>query len=102
MQWPVGMALPYLQKEREELLNETDKLGTTFCRRCEYCLPCPEGIPIPSIFLFEGYYTRYGLKEWSMDRYLAMEAGPSDCTECGNVKTNALRTSHQRCSKEPQ
>ncbi|NLK01188.1 MAG: aldo/keto reductase, partial [Clostridia bacterium] len=81
-----GDGSPLSAKEREELLNETDKLGTTFCRRCEYCLPCPEGIPIPSIFLFEGYYTRYGLKEWSMDRYLAMEAGPSDCTECGECE----------------
>ncbi|MCX6013211.1 MAG: aldo/keto reductase [Chloroflexi bacterium] len=25
------------------------EVGTTFCRRCRYCLPCPEGIIIPII-----------------------------------------------------
>lgn len=59
------------------------QLGTHFCRRCEYCLPCPQGLKIPVLFLFEGYYSRYNLKEWALDRYADLEMKASDCVECG-------------------
>ena len=68
------------KKELEELIAG---LGANFCRRCEYCQPCPHGLKIPAIFLFEGYYTRYNLKEWALDRYGALEIKASDCTQCG-------------------
>lgn len=59
------------------------ELGTHFCRRCNYCAPCSVGIPIPSVFLMEGYYSRYGLHEWAMERYGALPKKASDCVECG-------------------
>lgn len=58
-------------------------LGKRFCRRCEYCLPCPIGINIPQLFLLEGYYTRYNLKEWAKDRYETMNVKANKCIECG-------------------
>lgn len=67
-------------KKIEEIRNS---LGTEFCRRCNYCAPCTEGITIYGQFLFEGYYTRYGLKEWATARYNAQEKKASDCIECG-------------------
>ena len=45
------------EEEREHLIKLAKELGDTFCRRCGYCLPCPEGINIPMMFLVEGYYT---------------------------------------------
>jgi len=42
---------PLTDQEREELDQIVGKLGTSFCRRCEYCLPCQQGIDIPSVFL---------------------------------------------------
>lgn len=59
------------------------ELGTHFCRRCNYCAPCSVGIPIPSVFLMEGYYSRYGLREWARERYGALPKKASDCVECG-------------------
>ena len=58
-------------------------LGTEFCRRCNYCAPCAQGISIPSVFLFEGYLTRYGLGDWAKDRYASMAKHASDCIGCG-------------------
>ncbi len=58
-------------------------LGNKFCRRCEYCMPCTVGINIPTNFLFEGYYTRYNLKDWATERYESQEVKPSACIECG-------------------
>ncbi len=61
-------------------------LGSRFCRRCEYCMPCPVGINIPMNFLLEGYYTRYNLKEWAKERYRDISVKPSECIECGKCE----------------
>ncbi len=58
-------------------------LGTQFCRRCNYCAPCTAGIQIPNVFMMEGYYSRYDLKDWATGRYLAMGKYASDCVDCG-------------------
>ena len=59
------------------------RLGTQFCRRCNYCQPCSVGINISGAFLFDGYLQRYGLAEWAKSRYMAMEKKASDCIGCG-------------------
>ena len=58
-------------------------LGTNFCRRCNYCAPCSVGINISAVFLFEGYYSRYDLKDWAKDRYSSLAKSASDCIGCG-------------------
>lgn len=60
-----------------------NSMGKRFCRRCEYCLPCPLNINIPQNFLLEGYYTRYNLKEWAKERYASLDVKASACIECG-------------------
>ena len=60
-----------------------ERLGTNFCRRCNYCAPCAAGINIPAMFLFEGYYSRYDLKEWAVSRYTSLPKTASDCIGCG-------------------
>jgi predicted aldo/keto reductase-like oxidoreductase len=62
-------------------------LGTQFCRRCNYCAPCTVGIPIPAVFLMEGYFSRYGLQEWAKGRYEALPGHASDCIGCGDCET---------------
>lgn len=74
-------------EEREELHEETKLLGSRFCRRCGYCQPCPIGIDIPSNFLFNGYFLRYNLPEWAIERYRAQEVRAVDCIECGECET---------------
>ena len=59
------------------------QLGTQFCRRCNYCAPCSQGIAIPSVFLFQGYLDRYGLGDWAKERYAALPKKASDCIGCG-------------------
>lgn len=74
---------PLSEGELEELIKIAKSLGQTFCRRCGYCKPCPQGIDIPYTFIMEGYYSRYDLKEWAKTRYEAMPAKASDCLKCG-------------------
>ena len=77
-----------ITKEDEyNIIDIRNKLGNRFCRRCEYCMPCPVGINIPMNFLLEGYYSRYNLKEWSKDRYKSLQVKASDCIECGKCES---------------
>ncbi len=63
------------------------ELGTQFCRRCGYCAPCPQGIDIPSNFLFANYLRKYGLGDWAKQRYGSLKATAKDCVQCGLCET---------------
>ena len=78
---------PLSAAEEAKITAIRRELGTQFCRRCNYCAPCSEGISIPSVFLFEGYLSRYGLGGWAKDRYNAMAKTASDCIGCGVCET---------------
>jgi len=78
-----GNTASLTEAEREKIQSIRESLGTNFCRRCNYCAPCAAGINIPIIFLIEGYYTRYNLKEWALKRYAGQEKTASDCIGCG-------------------
>ena len=74
---------PLSAEEEEKIAKIKEDLGTNFCRRCNYCAPCTVGINIPGVFLFEGYYSRYDLKDWALSRYSSLPKTASDCIECG-------------------
>lgn len=76
-----------LTPEESRLLEEEAAgLGTTFCRRCEYCQPCQQGIDIPTVFLLDGYYQRYGLQDWARIRYAGLKARADECLDCGECE----------------
>ncbi|MBN2260721.1 MAG: aldo/keto reductase [Clostridiales bacterium] len=75
------------EEERNEVYKIVQDLGTEFCRRCGYCLPCPQGIDIPTMFLFEAYLKRYDLGDWAQDRYSQVENPASKCVKCGICET---------------
>ena len=74
---------PLTACEQEKIAKVKEALGTNFCRRCNYCAPCAAGINIPAVFLFEGYYSRYDLKDWACARYATLQKTASDCIGCG-------------------
>ena len=74
---------PLSAEEQGKIQKIRESLGTNFCRRCNYCAPCTAGINISAVFLFEGYYSRYDLKDWASDRYSQMKKTASDCIGCG-------------------
>ena len=73
---------PLPERLKAKLLREAAKLGKGFFRSCGYCLPCSQGISIPDIFRFEGYYTRYGLKQWAREQYAELPVKAEACVEC--------------------
>ena len=78
---------PLTSQELEKMNTIRKTLGTQFCRRCNYCAPCAAGIPISAVFLMEGYYSRYNLQQWAVERYEALPKKASDCLDCGVCET---------------
>ncbi len=66
------------QAELEEVRRE---LGTTFCRACDYCQPCPEGIKISSVLRSERGFRRLGVN-WIRERLADLTEQVERCTEC--------------------
>ena len=95
---------PLDERELEKIAKIKEELGTNFCRRCNYCAPCSVGINIPGVFLFEGYYSRYNLKDWARDRYASLAKTASDCVGCGACESRCpynlpIREMLQRVAK---
>lgn len=68
--------------EIRDLVERAGGVGKDFCRNCGYCMPCPQGINVPDVFRFEGYYLRYDMKEWAREQYAALEVKVEECAEC--------------------
>ena len=79
----VSNTAPLTEQEHAAIAEVRRALGTNFCRRCNYCAPCTVGISIPSVFLFEGYLSRYGLEGWAHQRYATLKNTASECIGCG-------------------
>lgn len=79
----VADAAPLSEEELATVEKTRKTLGTSFCRRCGYCAPCTVGINIPAVFLFEGYHSRYDLKDWAQVRYATLATKASACIGCG-------------------
>ena len=96
---------PLSEAELEKIDAIRRELGTQFCRRCNYCQPCPQGIGIAGIFVLEGYLSRYGLEDWAKLRYNATPKKAGDCIGCGACETRCpyqlpIRQMLARCREE--
>ena len=79
----VADTTPLSLEEKQKINRIRSTLGTQFCRRCNYCAPCPMGIGIPGIFVLEGYFSRYNLQDWALTRYNGTPVKASACIGCG-------------------
>jgi len=96
---------PLSEKELEKIEEIRKTLGTQFCRRCNYCQPCAAGINISGTFLMEGYFDRYGLKDWAKSRYATFPKKAGDCIGCGVCETRCpyqlpIREMLARCKEK--
>jgi predicted aldo/keto reductase-like oxidoreductase len=73
---------PAEEEKIQEICKEYDK---TFCRRCDYCLPCPAEIPIQFVLGMRSLLKRMGpgaLKTPMFENMLKKAAGCTECGEC--------------------
>jgi len=62
------------------------RLGRQFCRRCEYCLPCPNGVLINQAMMYPVLAKRMSPKVALEFSQKTMES-VLQCTECGDCLT---------------
>lgn len=74
---------PLTAAETARLQAEKERLGDRFCRRCEYCMPCPQGLPISFLHVLRNYYFLYDLKDWALERLAGLAKTYKDCAACG-------------------
>ena len=54
-----------------------------FCRECELCMPCPDGVEITMILKWNNYYSFYNIKKWTREQYPKLRTRVNSCIECG-------------------
>jgi hypothetical protein len=84
----IGREITELREEQtKRLLQEAERLGEGFCRRCGYCVRvCSSKIPIPDIFRFERYKTSYYTGDWAKEQYKGLKIRADKCQECGRCE----------------
>jgi len=73
-------------KEWQEIERIRSEVGTHFCRRCEYCQPCPQGVRISMIVNLRSMCKRLPagrlLEDWIAEAVKSAE----NCVECGECE----------------
>ena len=80
-------------EEFKELTSEEKKIykfgelpPEPFCRECQLCMPCPDGVEIPTILRWDTYYSFYNIRRWTREQYPKLRTRVNSCTECGQCE----------------
>ncbi|MCW4004990.1 MAG: aldo/keto reductase [Candidatus Bathyarchaeota archaeon] len=72
----------YAGLTREEQERFDVSLGD-YCRDCECCPSCPEGVDIAATLRFKAFFEVYGLENWARKLYSGLQIKADKCTRCG-------------------
>jgi predicted aldo/keto reductase-like oxidoreductase len=74
------------EKEKNEIEDIRKDREKNFCRRCDYCQPCTEDIPIQFILGLRSIVKRTGPDAFQQDRFLKAISKARECSECGECE----------------
>jgi hypothetical protein len=69
------------------IAQRRDELGTRFCRACDYCQPCPQGIAISSVLRIQSFFRRMPADRFYSAGTAASIATAETCIECGECES---------------
>ena len=73
-------------EEQHEIEHIREELGTRFCRRCQYCLPCPQDIKIPVMMNLGSFMKRFSLERVYSEGFQQMIETAKTCIKCGECE----------------
>ena len=86
----IGVASGSYSLTEEELqLIEKDRveLSSQFCRNCDDCLPCPQGVPIPWVLRTQTLATQFGCTPEVQKMLQGAKEESTKCVECEICET---------------
>jgi predicted aldo/keto reductase-like oxidoreductase len=72
--------------EQAEIDRMRKELGDRFCRRCDYCQPCQQGIKMSTVAFMRGMLKRFPPETVYSGRMNDLMATAGNCTECGECE----------------
>jgi predicted aldo/keto reductase-like oxidoreductase len=73
-------------QERQELEQIRAEVGTRFCRRCQYCLPCPEEVQISTVLNVRSFWRRFPPERFLGGGIARAVDSARNCVECGECE----------------
>jgi predicted aldo/keto reductase-like oxidoreductase len=73
-------------RERQEMERIRAEVGTRFCRRCEYCQPCPEGVNISLVVNLRSFWKRFPAERFATGWLAEGVESARHCAECGECE----------------
>lgn len=73
--------------EKKKIRELRKKLGKVFCRRCGYCLPCPQEINIQLVLNYRNFFRRFPEKVSLYGGGKRLIDRARQCIECGDCET---------------
>jgi hypothetical protein len=78
----------FTDEERRLIERDRERLGDQFCRSCNYCQPCPQGIPISTILRTESQVLRrMGWSERRVEEVKEAKEKLETCIHCGECES---------------
>ena len=74
-------------EDKKRITQIKDELGVKFCRRCEYCSPCPHGVDIVKMMTFESMVKRLPGEVFQGKKIQEAAESVEKCIECGICET---------------
>lgn len=72
--------------EQKEMQRLKDELGTRFCRRCDYCQPCTEEIPISTVLGVPALFKRVPPEVAFSPMFSTPMDKALNCAKCGDCE----------------
>jgi predicted aldo/keto reductase-like oxidoreductase len=86
--WKVFQGKHNLEDSENKEIEEIRQLyNKKFCRRCDYCQPCTEDIPIQFVLGMRSLVKRMGTAALYGDRLKGMIEKAKECSECGECES---------------
>ncbi|MFO7696402.1 MAG: aldo/keto reductase [Anaerolineae bacterium] len=74
----------FSEREQARMTEIVATLGDRFCRRCDYCQPCPQGIQISTVINVKSFARRMPEERVYGDWGRSLIAQAESCIQCGD------------------
>jgi len=79
-------AAPLSKENLQSIERFRRELGTRFCRRCGYCMPCPQEVDIVTLMTMETLVKRFPADRLSEDWIAGAAESIEQCIQCGECE----------------